>query len=238
MSGNVIVVPAQANDVNAFHAVAQKIGGTIVWARMTVPDQSAVSEVALVRASDRAAFSFKPGMSFDAFMILSHIGLCDGPNINYYAPGDPRAFQPWGQEGVGQLTQRGLSFWQSVGAALNPNGKILLLGCKSGVRGCKGGNNCWDNHNDVNGTHHHDGFPAATFAQLVSNASGRVTFGARGPFGAGDVAKCLPPVRNILRNGGDSYFNTFRPGASARASSEQRYAGAWGARPALAFGRG
>ena len=111
-------------------------------------------------------------------LTISHGGL-DGPIFAYdsrtiggIAWG--RGLQPWAELDLmspGTLSQEGKAFWKRLGLRMQADGKIIFLGCN---------------------------IAAASFARNVSRISGgKHVYASSHTFGAGDIQKVVPQIRNI-----------------------------------------
>ncbi|HWO36220.1 MAG TPA: hypothetical protein VNO32_46105 [Candidatus Acidoferrum sp.] len=166
----VIIVPSQGHDTNSFESVAKTLKAQVYHhatiIRTTVTQSGDSLSVTFTNLNG-TAFSWDPALHLARVLTISHAFSGDGPNLAYEAGG----YQPWGSNSsASTLAPEGQAFWQSVGQAMQPNGKIILLGCFMGL---------------------------GHYAENVAKASGKKVFASTDLFAAGNAETGLKYVRAI-----------------------------------------
>jgi hypothetical protein len=124
---------------------------------------------------DGTAFSWGGKHHLTRVLTISHAFSGAGQNLTYgdSAFGEGGGSQPWGsKDNNGNLSTEGQSFWKSVGDAMRPDGKIIMLGCFMGL-GAYGAN--------------------------VARAANKRVYASTDLFGAGDTHTALKYVGAIER---------------------------------------
>jgi hypothetical protein len=134
-------------------------------------------------------FSFKDAKNLDTVLVISHSGW-DGPTMSlgisdslpdgYHGivPFLSQTWQPW--------TNQGVDFWNSVGDALKPSGKIILEGCNQGAD--------------------REGESRSSYADFVSKVSDRPVFAVTqktymvdiiGEVTRAEAGQAVPPIKRF-----------------------------------------
>jgi len=189
MEKAVIIVPSQGHDTNSFLDVAKSLKAHVYHHAMivkttvvkTTDASGGTSSMVKFTKLDGTEFSWDPKLHLARVLTVSHSFSGAGQNLAYEAGGDidppdcdstnTCLNQPWGTHANdGSLSAEGQQFWQSVGHAMQPHGKIIMLGCFMG---------------------------GGEYGNSVAKATGKRVFASTDLFGAGDSTTVLKHVRAI-----------------------------------------
>ena len=184
----ILIVPNQGHAHRSFRAVAQtlkrKLYRTAEIVNATVPSSSGIG--ATLEIDGGGTFSWSDYKDVKTVMVISHAGICDGPNLDHEGTG----IQPWQvKKGTActedaELASAGLRFWKKVGKILGSKGKIVLMSC-----------HCGENN----------------YASLVAAAAEHIVFAARGDFAAANGKSALGHARKMESGHPTNIFKRFRP---------------------------
>jgi hypothetical protein len=187
MTQAVIIIPTQGMDVGAFKDVAEEANrklynGQAIFLRTKVEGSSEDARDVKIVTAEGGVFNWTSTLNLKTVLIISHAGPFDGPNLSFATGDHLSGYQPWSQltskdlarKGIAAtesvLSEKGQTFWETVGASLAADGKIILAGCGMGT---------------------------LDYAKLVAKASGRKVYAAVGAFGAGDLSVAIPAIEAI-----------------------------------------
>jgi len=185
----ILIVPNQGHGRTGFLAVARKLKrelyrGRAEVVKATVPSKS---KIGVALEIDRGGpFAWKDYSGLKTIMVISHAGICSGPNLDHDGSGE----QPWGVPADVECTDEaalkpaGVKFWRKVGKALGKTGKTIILSC-----------HCGENN----------------YASLVAEATGHTVFAANGDFAAAHGGAALSHARKMEAGRPTNIFKKFTP---------------------------
>ncbi len=185
----ILIVPNQGHAHRSFLAVARKLKLELYKNRAVVLKATAPSRapIGVTLERDRGgAFSWDDHSGVKTVMVISHAGICDGPNLDRNGTGN----QPWRVKKGTACTERaelvaaGIRFWGKVGDILRTSGKIVLMSCHCGEE---------------------------NYASLVAEAAQRTVFAANGDFAAANGESALKHAQKMESGKPTRVFKKFRP---------------------------
>lgn len=187
----ILIAPNQGHAHNQFLGVARKLKRELYRRRAevvkaTIPSASRLG--ATLRVDGGGTFSFDDYRDVKTVMVISHAGICDGPNLDHEGKVKDPFNQPWRMKrgtactDDAELVPAGVRFWSAAGESLREKGKIVLMSC-----------HCGENN----------------YPDRVIGAAGHTVYGANGDFAAANGRAALSHARQMEKGRPTRIFKKF-----------------------------